>query len=215
MINNVVIYTKSIVKYLIITKFIRGFTSIIGDKVNYEKSSKIISSKLVGKVDIEEKVTIYKSTILGNVSIGSNTYICGPNVFICSKVNRIKIGKYCSIARNVNIQEYDHRINMFSTSFSALRTKYNESELVQSKGEVEIGNDVWIGANSTILSGIKIGNGAVVAAGSVVTKNVPPYAVVGGNPAEVIKYRLNETQISQLNDLKWWEGNNLAKIESL
>ncbi|ELB2930005.1 CatB-related O-acetyltransferase, partial [Vibrio alginolyticus] len=90
-----------------------------------------------------------------------------------------------------------------------------ESELVQSKGEVEIGNDVWIGANSTILSGIKIGNGAVVAAGSVVTKNVPPYAVVGGNPAEVIKYRLNETQISQLNDLKWWEGNNLAKIESL
>jgi acetyltransferase-like isoleucine patch superfamily enzyme len=74
-----------------------------------------------------------------------------------------------------------------------------------SKGIIEIGNDVWIGTSAIILSGVKIGHGAVVAAGSIVTKSVPPYAIVGGNPAKIIKYRLSEEKIEELLEMKWWD----------
>lgn len=70
-----------------------------------------------------------------------------------------------------------------------------------SKGDILVGDDVWIGYRSTILSGVEIGQGAIIAAGSVVTKNVPPYAVVGGNPARVIRFRFSERIISKLMDL--------------
>ncbi len=70
---------------------------------------------------------------------------------------------------------------------------------------LKIGNDVWIGANVLILDGVTIGNGAIIAAGAVVTKDVPPYAVVGGVPAKIIKYRFNKEEIDFLEQLKWWE----------
>ena len=73
------------------------------------------------------------------------------------------------------------------------------------KGDITIENDVWIGANSTIMSGIKIGNGAIVAAGSTVTKDVPSYAIVAGNPAKVVKYRFTEEQIEKLLSIAWWD----------
>jgi serine acetyltransferase len=72
------------------------------------------------------------------------------------------------------------------------------------KGDITIENDVWIGAKATVMSGIKIGNGAVVAAGSVVTKDVPPYAIVAGNPAKIVKYRFDESQIEKLLQISWW-----------
>lgn len=74
-----------------------------------------------------------------------------------------------------------------------------------SNGDVIVGNDVWIGANVTVMSGIKIGNGAVIATNSTVTKDVPDYAIVGGNPAKIIKYRFTELQINQLLQIKWWD----------
>jgi serine acetyltransferase len=73
------------------------------------------------------------------------------------------------------------------------------------KGDITVENDVWIGANSTIMSGIKIGNGAIVAAGSTVTKDVPSYAIVAGNPAKVVKYRFTEEQIEKLLSIAWWD----------
>jgi serine acetyltransferase len=72
------------------------------------------------------------------------------------------------------------------------------------KGDIIIGNDVWIGAKSTIMSGVKIGDGAVIGSGSVVAKDVPPYAIVVGNPAKVIKYRFDEQQIENLLEIAWW-----------
>ena len=72
-------------------------------------------------------------------------------------------------------------------------------------GPTEIGNDVWIGNGACIMGGIKIGDGAIVATNAVVTKDVPPYAIVGGVPAKVIRYRFDETTIKELLDLKWWE----------
>jgi serine acetyltransferase len=73
------------------------------------------------------------------------------------------------------------------------------------KGDITIGSDVWIGAKSTIMSGVKIGHGAIVAAGALVTKDVEPYSVVGGNPAKHLKYRFKEEQIKNLLDIAWWE----------
>jgi serine acetyltransferase len=73
------------------------------------------------------------------------------------------------------------------------------------KGDIVIENDVWIGAKATIMSGIKISNGSIVAAGSVVTKDVPPYAIVAGNPAKIVKYRFSEDQIKKLLCISWWD----------
>ena len=80
-----------------------------------------------------------------------------------------------------------------------------------SKGDIEIGHDVWIAHGATILSGVKIGHGAVVGAMSVVTKDIPPYAIVGGNPARILKYRFDKQQIAKLLQIEWW-GWSEAKI---
>ena len=80
--------------------------------------------------------------------------------------------------------------------------KYLNSE---KKISIEIGNDVWIGSRATILEGVNIGDGVVVAAGAVVTKDVPPYAIVGGVPARIIRYRFDEETIQNLLKMKWWE----------
>lgn len=83
---------------------------------------------------------------------------------------------------------------------------FQETRYVDTEGrfKVVIGNDVWIGAYAKIVEGVRIGDGAVIAAGAVVTKDVPPYAIVGGVPAKIIKYRFEEKQIKQLLELKWW-----------
>jgi serine acetyltransferase len=73
------------------------------------------------------------------------------------------------------------------------------------KGDIVVGSDVWIGAKSTIMSGVKIGHGAIVAAGALVTKDVEPFSVVGGNPAKHLKYRFEEQQIKDLLDIAWWD----------
>jgi len=83
--------------------------------------------------------------------------------------------------------------------------KHNKEKI---KGETIIGNDVWIGDSAIILSGVKIGDGACIAAGSVVTKNVEPFAIVGGVPAKVIKYRFSEETRNLLSELQWWNWSN-------
>lgn len=90
----------------------------------------------------------------------------------------------------------------------------------EEKAPIEIGNDVWIGCNVTIVRGVKIGDGAIIAAGSVVTKDVQPYTIVGGVPAKFIKHRFDVKSIARLMDLQWWDygpdimkGINLLNIE--
>lgn len=120
----------------------------------------------------------------------------------------LKIGRYCSIGPNVTfLLGGNHRVDWVSTyPFNAL---YKEFEYIKghpsSKGEIVIKNDVWLGAESMILSGVTIGNGAVIGSRSVVTKSIPAYAIAVGNPAKVIKYRFSDIQISKLEDSKWWE----------
>lgn len=124
---------------------------------------------------------------------------------------KLIIGKYCSIADDVTILlGGNHRIDWVTTyPFSALADTWPEARGVvghpHTNGDVRIGNDVWLGRGSTIMSGVTIGDGAVVASCSVVTKDVAPYAIVGGNPAKHIKYRFSETEIAALLNLKWWD----------
>lgn len=144
--------------------------------------------------------------------IGAFTYI--RNARLSGGVK--SIGRYTSIAPGVVAGDGNHPVDWLSTH----PFQYGESKLFKSwskhekfdftkpgrgqGGSITIGNDVWIGANAIILRGVTIGDGAVVAAGAVVTKDVPPYAIVGGCPARLIRFRFEKRIIDKLMDLKWW-----------
>ena len=118
---------------------------------------------------------------------------------------RLKIGHFVSIAEGVVfLIGADHHISTISTyPIDTLITKSNTYVDPVKKGNIEIGDDVWLGTDALIMGGVKIGNGAIVAAGSIVTKNVPAYAIVGGCPAKVIKYRFPDSMIVELLKIDW------------
>jgi acetyltransferase-like isoleucine patch superfamily enzyme len=142
--------------------------------------------------------------------IGDFTYGL-PAVLTWGEGRKVVIGKYCSIASGVEIfLGGNHRYDWVTTyPFTAICDSWPEAVGIpghpQSNGDVRIGNDVWIGHRSTIMSGVSIGDGAVLAASSVVTADVPPYAIVGGNPARVIKYRFDRQTVNRLLAIRWWD----------
>lgn len=135
------------------------------------------------------------------------------NIITWSDEYKIKLGRYNSIGRECNFFLHaNHRPDWVTTSTTLLGPVGHEIESMMfrmghpsCKGDIVIENDVWIGATSTIMSGVTIHNGAIVGAGTTVTKDVPPYAIVVGNPGRIIKYRFSENQIKDLLDIKWWE----------
>lgn len=130
-----------------------------------------------------------------------------------SDMYKLIVGKYCSIGRWCSFFLHaDHRYDWVTTSsqlWGPVTPQIAEMHISMghptSKGDIIIENDVWIGAKSTIMSGVSIHNGAVVAATSTVTKDVPPYAIVAGNPAKIVKYRFTPDIIEKLLDIKWWD----------
>lgn len=142
-----------------------------------------------------------------NYKIGKFSYGI-PNVKQAHKGVKLVIGNYCSIAPNVQIFLGGmHRTDWVSTyPFPAFfKNAQHIQDYAISKGDVTIGNDVWICQNATILSGVNIGDGAVVASGALVTKDVPPYAIVGGNPAKLIRWRFDERTREVLRASAWWD----------
>ncbi len=138
--------------------------------------------------------------------IGRHSY-GNPEIRTWYENSTLKIGAFCSIADGVKIfLGGEHRIDWVTTyPFPALWDCARKiSGHPKTKGDVIIGNDVWIGAESIIMSGVTIGDGAVVGAGSVITKNIEPYAIWAGNPACFIKKRFHETIIEKLLQLEWW-----------
>lgn len=170
-------------------------------------SVKIINSHLSGKIFIEKNSIIKDCFLLvKELHIGRNTSLWGPNIDIYSMLNTVRIGSFCSIARNVSMQEYNHRMDRCSTYFfSSNIFGAGMEQDIESRGPITIGNDVWIASHVVIGSGATIGDGVVVGANSVVQGNVPPYAVVAGSPARVIRYRFDESIIARLMEIRWWE----------
>ena len=134
---------------------------------------------------------------MDKITIGRDTY--GPiDALFSNHENRLVIGSYCSVAGGVKfLVSGDHALDRISTFPFQTRCLTGEWEAL-SKGDIVIDDDVWIGYGTTILSGVHIGQGAVVAAGAVVSKDVPPYAVAAGVPAKVIKFRFAPEIIEEL-----------------
>ena len=154
-----------------------------------------INIQISNNVQIGLNTQIQKYVIVnGSTIIGSNCYI-GQSTLITSA----KIGNYTSIASGVKIGQGEHPIKNVSTS--SLFFNDNVFEKLTEK-ECIIGNDVWIGTNAVILRGISIGNGAIIGAGSVVTKDVPDFSINVGVPAKVIKYRFNNQSIKIIEESK-------------
>jgi acetyltransferase-like isoleucine patch superfamily enzyme len=148
--------------------------------------------------------------------IGEWTY-GGSDVQTWSEGATLKIGKFCSIAPKVTIMLVnDHKTDCVTTyPFDALFNYLDGGEFAgqaYTKGDVILGNDVWIGWNALILSGVRIGNGVIIAAHAVVTKDVEPYTVVAGNPARYIKHRYSIDHIEALQRIAWWDWP-LSKIK--
>ncbi|HEX3027054.1 MAG TPA: CatB-related O-acetyltransferase [Clostridia bacterium] len=119
--------------------------------------------------------------------------------------HNLQIGKFCSLADKIKFMiAVNHDYESVTTGACSFLNGVVRPFRLKQKNQIIIQNDVWIGSGATIMSGVTIHNGAVVAAGSHVVKDVPPYAIVGGNPAKIIKYRFNEDQIEKLLKISWW-----------
>ncbi len=142
-----------------------------------------------------------------NVHIGSWTY-GRPHIYLGAREYHVYIGKFCSIADNVKmIIGGEHRADWVTTyPFGCEIDGFEQnSAYYTAKGDIHIGNDVWIGMNATILSGVKVGDGAVIGADSVISHNVDDYEIVAGNPAKHIRYRFSKEQIGALERIRWWD----------
>jgi phosphonate metabolism protein (transferase hexapeptide repeat family) len=150
------------------------------------------------------------------VSMGDYSYVVND-----SDIAYANIGKFCSIASHVRINPGDHPMERVSQSHFTYRASAyfedatDEAALFARRRSklVTIGHDVWIGHGAIILSGRTIGTGAMIGAGAVVTKDVPDYSIVVGNPARVLRMRFSDTEIAALQNLRWWDWSH-TKLEA-
>lgn len=158
-----------------------------------------------------------------NVVVGEYTYYDdpdGPEHFEAKCVlyhfpfigDKLVMGKFCALARGVKfiMNGANHKVSGFSTFPFYIFGQGWEAVMPQPgdlpfKGDTVVGNDVWVGYDALVMPGVKIGDGAIVAARSVVTKDVPPYSVVGGNPASFIKQRFSDEVVAELLAIRWWD----------
>lgn len=169
-----------------------------------------------------------------NIQVGDYTYYDDPvdptgfeknNVLFNSPEfgDRLIIGKFCAIASGVQfiMGSANHRLNSVTTyPFAVMGGAWTENtpphlQQLPFKGDTVVGNDVWIGRNSVVMPGVHIGDGAVIAAQSVVTRDVAPYTMVGGNPARFLKNRFDEELTDLLLRLQWWDLEGEALVELL
>ena len=155
--------------------------------------------------NISPNAVVYLQARISAVTLGDYSYIGRGTI-----IHNTTIGRFCSISDFCVIGLPGHSINTISTSslFSGVnngtKSSWVKKDMPHHQVDVKIGNDVWIGYRAMIPSNVTIGDGAVIAAGAVVVKDVPPYAVVGGVPAKVIKYRFSQDVIAKLTELSFW-----------
>lgn len=145
-------------------------------------------------------------TVENYVSIGRRSYW---NSGMCW--DRVRIGRYCSIACNVSIGVGNHRLTLLSTSPFIYGVNFQEDHI-----DTVIANDVYIGENAIVMKGVRVGDGAVIGAGAIVTHDVPPWAIVVGVPARVLKYRFDERTRQRLAAVQWWtmDEDELRRLDA-
>lgn len=165
----------------------------------------IHKSTFVDDCQIDDFVKVSKQSYLYKSKISSYTYLAGFN-----NIMNTHIGKFCSIGDFTAIGAGNHPINFISTSpafystHNQCNTTFSDAIYFDEMKPTIIGNDVWIGAFVVIMGGVTIGDGAVIAAGSFVNKDVAPYEIVGGTPAKFIKKRFSDDEVEKLLEMKWW-----------
>jgi acetyltransferase-like isoleucine patch superfamily enzyme len=167
---------------------------------------------------IGKNVTIYRPTHIKDSEIGDYTIIS-----INAYISMTHVGKFSSLGPNLFCGWGIHPTTGISTASMFYSTKKQNGFALTDKDKIEerklisIGNDVFIGANVTVLDGVTIGDGAIIGAGAVVSKDIPDYAIAVGNPIKIIRYRFNESQISALKRIQWWnfEEDKLQDIEKM
>jgi acetyltransferase-like isoleucine patch superfamily enzyme len=147
---------------------------------------------------------------LPHVTIGEYTYGI-PRIFFPDADATLTIGRYCSIAPEVSFYlKMDHRPDWVTTyPFSGIPHVYPEAARIPghpyTKGPIIVGSDVWIAAQVIVTSGVTIGDGAILLQGAVVMTDVPPFAIVAGNPAQVVRMRASDTEIAAMLRIRWWD----------
>jgi acetyltransferase-like isoleucine patch superfamily enzyme len=176
------------------------FNSHIQDHVIISSSCGIYSSQ------IADHVKIYGRTNLSHTSIGRFSYIASD-----TSLSQVTMGNFCSIGPECILGYGNHPTDFVSTSpvfFSTLKQcgiSFSEQDYFQERKKIEIGHDVWLGARVFVKDGVKIGHGAIIGAGAIVVKDVPDYAIVGGVPAKLIRFRFTSEIIKKLLEIKWWD----------
>ena len=189
----IITFLKKIKKILIRLKYSRR--NILSKTFTIGRNVRLNNCELSYHSRVAEYATLQHTKIGEYSSVGRY-----------AKIVYTEIGKFCAISWDVTINAISHPHSNLSISAFPYVPYVGEfvKERIQKHSEVKIMNDVWIGANAVILPGVIIGNGAIIGAGAVVTKNVPDYAIVGGVPAKIIKYRFSEVIIKELLELQWW-----------
>lgn len=178
------------------------------DKLRVDNPGCTIMTPDIYGARLGENVTILDRTILKEVCVGDFSFVTYDSCLLNTNV-----GNFCSIGPHVQIGLARHPSRGFVSTYPAFYSNKNECCSLclredkifdDSVPKTSIGHDVWIGSSAIIPGGIQIGTGAIVAAGSVVVKDVPPYAVVGGNPAKIIRFRFSDEEIASLLTSEWW-----------
>jgi virginiamycin A acetyltransferase len=180
---------------------------VINKTINHDYPCKIYSSTCNFTV-VNEGCKISDTKCYGDISLGRFVSITGPGTVINSIKEPIHIGSFSSIGQNVCIIDFNHFFERVTSSF--INNKIFKKDVrndVVTKGPIIIEEDVWIGSNSIIMPGVKIGRGSVIGGGSVVTRDIPMYSIAYGNPAVVKSKRFKNDKIEFLENLKWWNWN--------
>jgi acetyltransferase-like isoleucine patch superfamily enzyme len=182
-----------------------------------QKNVVINPTAICDKVNYGNNIRIGKQVYLYNTTIADYTYLAGYN-----SIMNTHIGKFCSIAESVCIGLGQHPVSKFASTSPAFYSvnrqcgaTFADKNYFDEMGQVHIGNDVWIGAQTIVLDNVIIGDGAIIAANSVVTTNVPAYSIYGGTPAKLLKMRFSELDIAFLKDFKWWDKDEYWYKENL
>lgn len=180
--------------------YIRGwFRNIFNKNIS-------ILSLVYDNCDISPKAVVYRHARLSESKVGDYSYIGKQTI-----MHGTTVGKFCSISDGCIIGLPGHSIKtissspIFSNVHNGTKASWVTKDLPSEPINVKLGNDVWVGYRAMILSNVVIGDGAVIAAGAVVVKDVPPYAIVGGVPAKIIKYRFSPDVIDKLQSLQFWD----------